>query len=60
MGTVTVIYSRTHSIGSVLIRAGAWWGPWSHCALVDGAQRWRAGLSGISPCQSYYNRGGQS
>jgi uncharacterized protein YycO len=33
-----VIYTRSRSVGSVLIRAGAWWGPWSHCGLVDGEQ----------------------
>lgn len=33
---LTVIYTRTRTLGSMLIRAGAWWGPWSHCALVDG------------------------
>lgn len=36
MPALTAIYTRTRSLGSVLIRAGAWWGPWSHCGLVDG------------------------
>ena len=31
----TIVYSRTRSIASALIRAGAWWGPWSHCGIVD-------------------------
>lgn len=35
--TLRVIYTRARSIGSVLIRAGAWWGPWSHCGLVVGS-----------------------
>lgn len=34
MATVQVVYSRSRTIGSVLIRAGAWWGPWSHCGIV--------------------------
>jgi len=37
MQTLPVIYARTRTIGAVLIRAGAWWGPWSHCGIVDGA-----------------------
>jgi uncharacterized protein YycO len=37
MTALRVIYTRSRSLGSVLIRAGAWWGPWSHCGLVDGA-----------------------
>lgn len=36
MPALTAIYSRTHTLGAVLIRAGAWWGPWSHCGIVDG------------------------
>jgi hypothetical protein len=31
---VHIVYSRSRTIGSVLIRAGAWWGPWSHCGIV--------------------------
>ena len=34
MPDVHVVYSRTRSPGSVLIRAGSWWGPWSHCGVV--------------------------
>lgn len=30
-----VIFSRRRSLGSLLIRAGSWWGPWSHCAIID-------------------------
>lgn len=29
-----VIYSRDHSLGSVLVRAGSWWAQWGHCGLV--------------------------
>lgn len=36
MASLRVIYTRTRSLSTVLIRAGAWWGPWSHCGLVDG------------------------
>lgn len=36
MNHLTAIYTRTHSVGAVLIRAGAWWGPASHCGIVDG------------------------
>lgn len=34
MDTINVIYGRNYSVGSVLIRAGQWFGPWSHCAVV--------------------------
>lgn len=36
MSHLTVLYSRTRTLGAALIRAGAWWGPWSHCCVVDG------------------------
>lgn len=36
MPALTVIYSRSHGIGSLLIRAASWWGAWSHVAIVDG------------------------
>ena len=36
MGALRVVYVRHRSLSSVLIRAGAWWGPWSHCGLIDG------------------------
>ncbi len=36
MELVQLVYSRSRTVGSVLIRAGAWWGPWSHCGVVDG------------------------
>lgn len=36
MSSLTVLYSRSSSVGSFLIRLGAWWGPWSHCGIVDG------------------------
>lgn len=32
-----LLYSRHFSVSSALIRAGQWWGPWSHCAIVDGS-----------------------
>lgn len=35
MDTVRVVYSRSLTLGSALIRAGSWWGPWSHCGVVD-------------------------
>ena len=34
MSTLRLIFSRSRSLGAVLIRAGAWWGQWSHCAIV--------------------------
>ena len=34
MPTVSVLYSRRNNLGSLLIRAGAWFGPWSHCSLI--------------------------
>jgi uncharacterized protein YycO len=34
--SLKVVYSRSRSVGAVLIRAMPPWGPWSHCALVDG------------------------
>lgn len=36
MPALRVIYTRSRTVGSVLIRAGAWWGPASHCGVVDG------------------------
>lgn len=34
--TLTAVFARNHSLGSVLIRVlGAWGGQWSHCAIVD-------------------------
>jgi uncharacterized protein YycO len=36
MTGLTVIYTRHRSLSSVAIRAAAWWGPWSHCGIVDG------------------------
>jgi uncharacterized protein YycO len=29
-----LIYSRSHTIGGVLIRAAQWWAPWTHCGIV--------------------------
>ena len=29
-----IIFSRSRHLGSVLIRAGSWWGAWSHCGIV--------------------------
>lgn len=34
MGTVGVIFSRRHAVGSVLIRTFLW-SPWSHCGIID-------------------------
>lgn len=36
MPYLSVLYSRARNPVSALIRLSAWWGPWSHCALVDG------------------------
>lgn len=30
---LTIIYSRSRNLGSVLIRAAAWWEPWAHCGI---------------------------
>lgn len=35
--TVQVIFTRSHAIGSLLLRT-ALWSPWSHCAIVDGEE----------------------
>ena len=35
MGSLSVIYTRQATLSSLLIRAGSWWGPWSHCGVVD-------------------------
>lgn len=32
--TLTFIFSRRRALGSTLIRAGSWWGQWSHCGLL--------------------------
>jgi len=29
-----LIYARRHAIGSMLIRGGSWWAPWSHVGVV--------------------------
>ncbi len=34
--SIRVVYSRTRGLAPTLIRMASWWGPWSHCALVDG------------------------
>lgn len=31
-----LIFSRARTLPSVAIRAGAWFGPWSHCGVIDG------------------------
>lgn len=31
-----ILYSRQANLSALLIRAGSWFGPWSHCAVVDG------------------------
>lgn len=33
--SVQVVFSRNHSLGSLLLRTFLW-SPWSHCALIDG------------------------
>lgn len=35
MSAVRVVFTRRHTLGSVLLRA-ALWSAWSHCALIDG------------------------
>ena len=35
MGALPILYTRQHTLSSWLIRLGSWWGPWSHCAVVD-------------------------
>lgn len=37
MGTVRVIFSRRHAIGSLAIRTFLW-SEWSHCGIIDGDQ----------------------
>jgi uncharacterized protein YycO len=34
VSALRLIFTRTRSLGAVVIRAGAWWGQWSHCGLV--------------------------
>jgi uncharacterized protein YycO len=34
MSHLTLIYSRSHDVGSLAIRAASWWGPWAHCGIV--------------------------
>lgn len=34
MSHLTLIYSRSHDLGTLAIRAASWWGPWSHCGIV--------------------------
>lgn len=35
MSAVRIVFTRRHTLGSVLLRA-ALWSAWSHCALLDG------------------------
>ena len=35
--SVQVVFTRSHAIGSLLLRT-ALWSPWSHCAIVDGEE----------------------
>lgn len=34
MDQITVVYSRSRSIGGLLIRAASWWEQWTHCGIV--------------------------
>lgn len=36
MASLTALYSRALNPLAWTIRLASWWGPWSHCALVDG------------------------
>ncbi len=36
MGTLSVLFARSHTVGGLLIRAGQWFAPWNHCAIVTG------------------------
>ncbi len=33
---IRILYSRIRSPFSLAVRAASWWGPWSHCAVIDG------------------------
>ena len=45
MGTVRLVFTRSHHPGSVLLRAFLW-SQWSHCAIVDGGQIIEAAADG--------------
>lgn len=45
MGTVRLVFTRSHHPGSVLLRAFLW-SQWSHCAIVDGGQIIEAAANG--------------
>ena len=51
MSTLRLVFTRGRDPGSLAIRAQAWGGPWSHCAIVDGQRvieaRWLA--DGVVP-----------
>lgn len=34
MAKITAIYRRSHNLGSLLIRIGSWWGPYSHVGVL--------------------------
>jgi len=31
-----IVYSRAGNLGDWIVRVGQWWGPWTHCAILDG------------------------
>lgn len=43
--TVQVAFTRSHAIGSLLLRT-ALWSPWSHCAIIDGDEAIEAAAFG--------------
>lgn len=59
MDSVQVVYSRSNTLSSAAIRAGSWWGPWSHCGIVIGDQvcealAWRGVV--LTPIQEFNDR----
>lgn len=34
MATLPIIYSRSRTIGGILIRAASWWDQWNHCGVI--------------------------
>lgn len=47
--TVTLIYRRSHTLGSILIRLASWFGPYSHVGAItpDGAYVIEASVKGV-------------
>lgn len=60
MTTVQIIYSRSHTIGGLLIRAASWWAQWCHCGIItpEGTVIEALAFKGVveTPIDAFLNR----